>query len=363
MKSRVLSLAKTLATAALVSAPLAVSAVTVPACVPGVSCLQFGDFNVFSLPLLNAMAGAGFVPKPGDPYHVSSTYGAIKDYTILGINNGQSTTTGNPPAAMDGAFDTPSPNNTTNVTFSTATAADPSGGPLIGDKRSWDASIPDLLALSGGTPLTAFFAFNETGKGTGLLNTDLLIWARATVYNYDDQGGVLGSESFYLSGDGTHVVPDVNNLPAPDATDFGAWVYVHAGICVDASNNFMGFPDTAGTCPAGQVVANQNNLGQNAAAFMLDSPGLDFALTSGKYDVLSIDWQMAYINGGGETAWIQMATGTPPLPEPGTLLLAGLSLATLAIFRRNQSRLLSATQPAVARSSVAPGQDSQPRKG
>jgi hypothetical protein len=337
MKPALRQIAKAIAVAAVAYTPLAAHAITVPTCTPGVTCLQFGDFNVFSLPVLNNLAGAGSVPKPGDPYFVSSTYGKIQNNTILGINNGQSTTTGNPPATTDGSYNTPSPNNTTNETFSTFTKPDPSGGPAIGDKQSWDTSIPALLALTGGTPLVTFFAFNETGKGTGLLTTDLLIWARATVYDYDGQGNVLNQKSFYLSGDGTTDVPDVNALPAANALNFGPWVYVHAGSCVDSTTKaFIGFPGTDGKCPTGQEVANQNNLGQNAAAFMIDSPTLDAALTSGAYDVLSIDWQMAYINGGGETAWFQ-TTATPPLPEPGTLALGGLGLLAMAMLRRRRN--------------------------
>lgn len=320
------------------------SATSLPTCIPNVTCLQYGDFNVFSLPLLNLQATGSAVPGPGDPYYYPASYGQIKSYTIMGINNGQSTQTGNPSGSVDGAYNTPSPNNTTNGAFSTVTSetpggtADPGGaGQFTGDStNSWDARTSSLLSLIGGTPLTAFFAFNETGSGTGLDTTDLLIWAR--VYLSNDSGSQ--NTAFYLSGDGSQNIPCTSTgitgaggcnvaLPAADATDFGPWVYVHAGICADANGNFVGFPDTSGQCPVGDVYANQNNLGQNAAAFMVNSPALDAALSSGLYSYMQITWKMAYINGGGETAWIEPMTRT--VPEPRTLALLGIGVLALGV--------------------------------
>jgi hypothetical protein len=305
---------------------------------PTNNCLTFGDFNVYSLPLLNQRAGYDTVPSPGDPFYASSTYGAIKDYTIIGINNGQYTQTGNPTGQVDGSYDTPSPNNATSTTFSTRTTTDPGGaGEFAGDVlESWDAQVSSLLTLSGGTPLTFFFAFNETGRGTGLENTDLLIWGRATLVNTNSGA----SQSFYLGGNTGASTPLQSALPSPtgfdadpNTQDFGPWVYVHAGVCVDGVGNFIGFPDNAGACPFGTELANQNNLGQNAAAFMVNSPDLDAALESGLYDALQITWEMAYINGGGETAWSMPVTAERNVPEPRGLVLAATAMLLLALNR------------------------------
>jgi hypothetical protein len=318
-------------------------AIDLPTCVPNVTCLQFGDFNVFSLPLLNLQATGDAVPKPGDPFFVSSTYGQIQNFTIMGINNGQCTDTGNPPGAIDCSYNTPSPNNDTSVTFSTDTTADPGGlGEFTGDVQSWDASVADLLAISGGTPLVAYFAFNETGSGTGLLTTDLLIWAQVTVC---DANNANCSAPFTLANGATDVKPDINNLPSPTGATQATvdqWVYVHAGICATSAGVFLGFPTpdpVTGdpTCPAGSDLRNQNNLGQNAAAFAITSPALDAALLAHPDGVMHVTWLMAYINGGGETAFILPTQGPTIVPEPGTLALMSLSLLLLAVAVRRKN--------------------------
>jgi len=327
----------------------AAKAATLPTCNPvgpTANCLVFGDFNVYSLPLLDLQGGGDGVPGPGDPFYFSSTYGQIQNYTIVGINNGNCTNTGNPTGAADCSYNTPS-QSSTNI-FSTKTAeaggvADPGGaGEFAGDTDdTWDITTTALTSLIGGAgnPLTAFFAFNESNQaGTGLEGASLLTWVKVTLTDLD---GGNAPVSFYLCAgpacQGTE--PTTASLPAANADQAGSlpWAYVHSGICT-IGTNFVGFPDANGDCPAGATLRNQNNLGQNAAAFMVNSPALDAALATGNYDVMQVLWKMAHISGGGETAWIQPSDAPTVIAEPSTLASFALALVALGFVMRRRPR-------------------------
>lgn len=317
---------------------------------PAANCLKANDFNVFSLALLD-------LQNPNGGYKISASPGQIAPYTIIGQNNGQEGA-GNLAGSVDGTYNTPSPNNTTNGTFSTVTAnpggvADPKvsggngpgAGEFAGDAEdSWDARVETIKQLTNNTPVVFFFSFNETGSGTGLLTTDLLIWGKVTLVSDTTNA----TETFYLGGQPAAGTTPLNSAQ-PDPTqpntdftspgyDYGDWIYVHAGICV-SNGQFVGFPDSQGACTVGQSDYVQTNLGNDTAAFMINSPELDAALLTGKYDTMQVTWEMAYINGGGESAWIAPVTTEHQTPAPGPLTLTSLGLGALAwSARRNTKR-------------------------
>lgn len=302
----------------------------------GSNCLQYTDFSVYSLALINLQGGGSGAPTNGQPGYVASSPGQIQDYVVVGLNANGGPATVNV-AGIDNAYNTPSGGVSTFTTLTT----DVSNGPGAGDGNSWQASIASLATQFLNSKFVAFFGFVEPGSSSPpqpLLGADLLIWAKISAIDLQDP---TATKSFYLQPNGSVLNNDplASALP-PDTTlgDSGPWVYIHSKMCV-AGNTFVSFPDATGSCPAGSSIKDTNT-GQNNASFALYNADLDAIIHNGStpYDVLQVDWEMAYINGDGETAWFQPFAVASSVPEPSTVMLLAVALLGLWGTQRNRNR-------------------------
>ena len=303
----------------------------------GNNCLQYTDFSIYSLALINLQGGGSGAPTNGQPGFVAASPGQIQDYAVVRVNASGGPATTNV-AGVDNAHNTPSGGVSTFTTLTT----DVLNGPGAGDGNSWQASISTLSSQFPNSKFVSFFAFAEPGSSSPpqpLLGADLLIWAKFSVIDLQDP---TATKSFYLQPNGSVLNNDslASALP-PDTTlgDSGPWVYVHSKMCV-AGTNFVSFPDATGSCPAGSLIKDTNT-GQNNASFALYNADVDAIIHDGStpYDVLQVDWEMAYLNGDGETAWFQpFAVGNNSVPEPHTMVLLALALLGLWSMQRNRNQ-------------------------
>ncbi len=319
------------------------SAYELPAPNCPINCQVFGDFTVYSLALLNAMNTnpPDYSPTGNDPWAVPGSDGQIADFVVLGTqSNGQPVVTN--PDEMDNAYSTPAQN--TSSTFTTADS-EPINGPSTGDgSGSWDASVSALRDYLADTnsQLVTYFRFNETGQNN-LDGEDMLIWARATLVDLDDPTNNI---EFYLRSNtsGPTAPPDPTTATDPGGDvqqniangAYDPYVYVNSLICVNGAV-FLHEGACTGADPQGSS-SESSNLGDNVAAFAIYSALLDQLVRDPNsiYDILRVDWVMAFLNGGGEAAWIANNTtvGTTSVPEPVSLTLLGISLLGMALALR-----------------------------
>ena len=101
----------------------------------------------------------------------------------------------------------------------------------------------------------------------------------------------------------------------------------------DTCRSIFGY-QIAGCVPEADQTFN-HNLGANQAAYMLYSPELNAAVSSGVYDVMQFDLRMSALNNGYEQIFIASSNSvTTSVPEPASLALLGLTLPWLMRGRR-----------------------------
>lgn len=307
------------------------------------NCVQFGDFSVYSLALLSAQAqyaSTGIIPttnpNPGDPYYVASAPGELGNdgYIVYGTGtNNNNVVTNGAGTLIDDAVQQPNGSGAhPPFVVGTSTETSPT---FTGDlNTSWDGTLSAIRTElgAGSTPggqFVIYFNLNETGSD-GLAGIDLLAWFHVQLV---DAQGLLPTKDYYLTGGSGSTVPDVGNLADPN------WVTVHGTICISSTAGFLGF----GPCTAAQTALGgrdvSQNLGANEAAFAIYNQELsDLVLNSG-YDYIRGNWQLAAIDNGYEQEFSALTpVGGGTVPEPGSLLLLGLGLASLAFVRLRKGR-------------------------
>lgn len=352
------------------------------------NCLVFNDFTVYSLGLLTyyqsnfgLYSGLNFTAQSNEASIFVLNFNGQgtplqgqQGQTVTNIDDPYDALTGNPVGADNRRFlmasqslnsggaqndipSDPAPNggtwdnllstgtvlnsNTFTSQFDASKFADPACQTNIGNPGCmplWDAQISDLRAALAGSPLVAFFEFNETGDSGELTGQDLTAWATVTLHSTTTNASITfvfsGNNSLPFQGfaqvaDESDILPTANDL----------WARVHAEICVQTSTGavFLG-ECSASPFPSGDRQTVNQALGSNQADFAIFNQTLNDLIydPNSPYDVITIDTRLAYLNDGGDRLWFGPARFTTNVPEPGTLVLLGVTLLAIASLRRRR---------------------------
>ncbi|HEY4547545.1 MAG TPA: PEP-CTERM sorting domain-containing protein [Pedomonas sp.] len=303
----------------------------------GVVSLQYGDFTVYSLAMLNYYAhNKTSAPSGDDQFYLPSGPGRISDYMVIAtganISNSEFANTDNP-------FNTSLQGNQSS--FWTGSAAEPSPT-FTGDQSgTWDVSIDTLRNYLNGQNLHFGFNLNESNGGQSLTGTaqDALAWGKVTLVDLDTG---LGDMTFIF--DGTNANPVVQSQTLFDnPADSVAWGHIHGRICVKSTSTTstpeLLHLDACTSADVGGVTINQN-LGADRTAFALTNADLNSLVQSSGYDIMRVELRLADMNNGYEQLFI-FGSGTyqvpeTPVSEPAAIGLLGLGALGIAAARRRK---------------------------
>lgn len=312
------------------------------------STVQYGDFNVYSLDLLQQCAAA-LDPRclPSGPLPVASNAGfTATQLTVLTGENGNPQTTNAPVPLPDGSpADSPfaSPSGMQSSTFVMGSSISPEPSPTFtGDQSGkWDIRISALRGYLGNNDLV--FIFDNAQEGDAESQW-LQIWGQARVLSAD---GSATQGCFELNNTTNAGCTTTSPTAPTGAFDFTSpYVTVFTGYCVDKTSGvaFNLGSGTSTTCEAQNGYYVNGNIGSaNAdnAAFSRALNDFIFAPTTSADWILSLDIRTANNNGSAETLWICSnckVSSSTEVSEPASLALLGTALMGGVYVSRRRSR-------------------------
>ena len=331
-----------------------------PDCDTTADCIFFGDFAVYSLPVLDLL-------NPATDFSVQSTPGQIKDDVVVATGaSGMPVNTNDD--GIDNAYPTPSGAGGA-AFFTTAAVTDPSGGdPAMDTDDFWEADISALASYLMGDEFVIFFNLNDTNSDPLLDGQDQLAWAKVEVI---DDDGIAPTMTYYFSaqddrlgvtpGTDEHAIGLADSIamggpeadPSVDPAGTGStgdlstidsrWGYVYGEVCIDTGTGLLvRFGKCEAGDPAGSTTVNQN-LGADEAAFAVFNKELSDKITdpTTPYDTLRADIRISRIDNGYEQIFIkrgvvEFADDGGEVPTPLTLTLLGPLLVGFGLVARRR---------------------------
>ena len=300
---------------------------TFPEPVDGVVSLQYGDFTVYSLAMLNYYAtGKTNAPSGTDPYYLPSGPGHLSDFIVVATGANHSNAAF---ANTDNPLDTSIGGSTTS--FWTGTDSEPANTFAGDNNGTWDISVETLRNYLDGGKLFFGFNLNESGGGQSATGDqiDALAWGKVTLT------GPGGEVSFIFNG--TNANPLIESQTLFDNGDGIDWGHIHGEICVAGSGDpqLLHLGACTGADEGGVTI--KQNLGADRTAFALTNDELNDLIYSGSFEFMRIELGLEDMSNGYEQLFIfGVGGGSTSVPEPAAVGLLGLGALGIAAVRRRK---------------------------